>query len=128
MAKKKGAQREFLTGGWTIEYLAALLSVLSLLGLVILLASTDGRPVFDWHGVTVNALVAVFSTASRASMMVVLAEAISQTKWIMFHQSERTLYDFELVDLASRGDFGRVELLWRLPTRYERAVECIGRG
>jgi hypothetical protein len=50
--------------------------------------------------------------------MFALAEAISQSKWIMFKTSERELYDFEAVDLASRDALGRLGILWRWPFGY----------
>jgi hypothetical protein len=103
------------TDGWTIEFCAALLSVLSLAALIILLAALDGRPSFDWNGVTINALVELLSTVSRGSLMAALAEALSQCKWMLFKQSRRRLYDLELVELASRNALSRLKILWRMP-------------
>jgi len=102
--------------GWTIEYASALLSVLSLAGLAIPLAVRNNRPIFDWHGLTINALVTLLSTVSRASLIFTLAEAISQTKWIFFNRTHRKLYDFEVVDVASRDAVGRLMMLWRMPS------------
>lgn len=115
----RGKWRTFVPSvqGWTLEYASASLSVLSLMGLVVLLAVQDDRPIFDWHGLTVNALVALLSTVSRASLMFALAEAISQTKWIFFHRSQRKLYDFDMMDVASRDAAGRLVMLWRMPFR-----------
>ena len=104
-------------GHWRLEYASATLSVVSFMGLVILLAVQNNKPIFDCHGVTINALVALLSTISRASLMFVLAEAISQTKWIFFNQSKRALYDFEMIDVASRDAVGRLVMLWRMPFR-----------
>lgn len=107
--------------GWTVEYSSALLSGLSFAGLVILLAVRKNRPIFDWHGVTINALVAVLSTVSRASLMFALPEAISQTEWIFFNRSQCKLYSFEVVDFASPDVVGCLVMLWRMQSRQARA-------
>jgi Protein of unknown function (DUF3176) len=40
-----------------------------------------------------------------------VTEWISQLKWTWFAKTERDLYDLQLLDLASRGEWGRLMLL-----------------
>ena len=83
--------------------------------LIILLAVYDGHEIFDWHGVTLNAIVSLLSTASKAALLFALAESVGQWKWILFSSRSRPLLDLERIDSASRGPWGSLQLLW--PTR-----------
>ncbi|KAL1850779.1 hypothetical protein Daus18300_012787 [Diaporthe australafricana] len=84
-----------------------------LVALAALLAAYDDRAVFDWKGVTLNAVVSVLSTASRASLLYAISELISQWKWIVFTSTRRPLIDFERIDAASRGPLGSLGLMWK---------------
>lgn len=80
--------------------------------MVILLLRYDGHTIFDWRGVTLNAVVSVLSTASKGFLLLSIGETISQWKWIMFSSMRHRLIDFELVDRASRGPLGCVRTLF----------------
>ncbi|KAI0378131.1 hypothetical protein F5Y04DRAFT_291404 [Hypomontagnella monticulosa] len=98
---------------WRGEIGAAIGSGLCFIGITILLAIYNGKPIFSWHGVTLNAVVSVLSTAGRSSLMLAVEEATSQWKWILFSQRPRALIDFDRMDEASRGPLGSIILLWR---------------
>jgi hypothetical protein len=68
--------------------------------------------------ITLNFVVAVLGTTSKATIAVVLSSAISQMKWNWFALQHRELGDFALYDEASRGPLGSLQLLWR--TRFKR--------
>lgn len=55
--------------------------------------------------------------------MIALAETISQWKWNMFEDS-RPLGDFEIVDSASRGFCGSMQLVLRFKWRCVFASTC----
>lgn len=98
---------------WAWE-IAALVGVFaSFAGLVTLLAVFDGRAIFDWKSVTLNTIVSTVSLALRALLLYAIAECVGQWKWIMFDRSERSLMDFERIDLASRGPLGSLYLSWQ---------------
>jgi hypothetical protein len=99
---------------WLPELLACLGTIVSLVGIVALIAIYDNKPVFHWKGVTLNAAVSVLSTASKSLLMLAVEESISQWKWILFWRDRRLLIDFERVDEASRGPWGSFIALWRL--------------
>ncbi len=97
---------------WGPDVLAVVFAVACSIGLAVLLALEDGKPVFSWYGVTLNALVALLATCSKSALLVVVAESTSQWKWILFSRDARPLMDFERIDSASRGPFGSLKLLW----------------
>lgn len=74
--------------------------------MVIVLAIFDDRLIFEWNGVTLNAIISVISVAMKSSLTFAVAELIGQWKWIIFSRDARPLMDFERIDMASRGPLG----------------------
>lgn len=76
-----------LNHGWTPEIFSEALSLAFLLALVILLFELDGRPLSTWTiAVSPNAVIAVLSIASKASLIYALGQSISQLKWLHLSQ------------------------------------------
>lgn len=96
---------------WLWESLAVSSSVLSIVVIIILLIRFDGQPVFDWNGITLNAIVAVFATIAKASLAFTLSACMGQAKWIWFSSRQRPLEDFNLIDGGSRGPLGSLKML-----------------
>ncbi|KAJ5435916.1 hypothetical protein N7445_006801 [Penicillium cf. griseofulvum] len=101
-------------GAWKLELWALVGSVLSFTIMVIVLAIFDGRPIFEWKSVTLNAIISVLSVAMKASLTFAVAELIGQWKWILFSRDERPLMDFERIDMATRGPWGSLRVLSRM--------------
>lgn len=101
---------------WTYELLALLGVFASFIGLVVMLAIFDGRPIFEWNSITLNTIISTLSVVMKALILFSTAECIGQWKWIIFYQKERALMDFERIDLASRGPLGGFYLAWRRDT------------
>lgn len=80
--------------------------------LITVLAVFDRKHIFYWHKVTLNTVVSVISTAAKAPIMFVIAESISQWKWIIFFRKRHRLIGFQNMDSASRGPWGSLKLLW----------------
>lgn len=99
---------------WLLEVLSIVGSSFSLLGMIILLAQYDGKPIFSWYGVNLNTIVSILSTASKGCLLLAVDAAVSQWKWIMFSSNRQTLIKFSAIDSASRGPLGSLQLLWRL--------------
>ncbi|KAI0440957.1 hypothetical protein F4803DRAFT_525272 [Xylaria telfairii] len=97
---------------WIAEIASIAASIFFLLALVAVLATFDGEPIFDLYGVTLNAVVSILSTTSKAALLYVIGELISQWKWIIFTREERLLADFDRIDSASRGPLGSLKILW----------------
>jgi hypothetical protein len=81
--------------------------------MVALLAAFDGKEVFTWKDVTLNAIVSVLSLTMKACLAYILAECIAQWKWILFARESRPLIDFDRIDAATRGPLGSLRVLTR---------------
>ncbi|KAK7720578.1 hypothetical protein SLS63_009796 [Diaporthe eres] len=101
-----------LLRSWGWEILSVVGSASCLAALVGVLLGFDGKPIFTWHGVTLNAIVSLLSTASKAALLFAVGELVSQWKWILFTDRARPLMDFERIDSASRGLLGSLQLMW----------------
>lgn len=97
---------------WSCELASVTGSAFLLLALVAVLLVYDGQPIFTWHGITLNAIVSILSTASKTALLFAITELVSQWKWILFTDRSRPLMDFERIDSASRGAFGSLKLMW----------------
>ncbi|KAA8574483.1 hypothetical protein EYC84_005942 [Monilinia fructicola] len=71
------------------------------------------RQSFRWHGITLNTLVSILSTAVKVFVLYSISESTSQWKWLHFSEQKRFLIDFDKIDAASRGPWGSFILLWR---------------
>lgn len=94
-----------------LQILAILGSGLSMVAIAILLAHYHDEPIFDWNGVTLNAIIAVFSAMTKAMLAFTLSECLGQAKWIWFSWQQRPLSDVDLIDAASRGPLGSFRIL-----------------
>lgn len=100
---------------WGFEIAALVLAFASFIALILVLQQWDKRPQQQWSysHLTLNGLVAILSTVTRASLLVPVAGAISQAKWTWFSAPRgRALESFEVIDQSSRGAWGSLRLLW----------------
>lgn len=111
-------QQQSLLSSFLPEILSLLLTIVSLAALVVLLITQDKKPIYTLRGgITLNTIVAVLSTISKASLLLVIGEGIGQWKWILFAARGsgdgrgRLLRDFDRVDKASQGPLGSLKLL-----------------
>lgn len=63
--------------------------------------------------ITLNTFLAFFTTFTKATFMLPVAECISQWKWNWFTE-EKPVIDFQTFDRASRGFTGSLLLLRKL--------------
>lgn len=102
---------------WLWESLAIGSSIVLLAAMVALLAAYDNHRVFSFHGVTLNAIISLLSTLSKAFLAFVLTAATGQWKWILFTREPRPTFDAFTIDEASRGPLGSLAMIWRMRTR-----------
>ena len=108
---------------WLPELFASLLSIASLASLIAVLRHYQGQGIHDLHlpsSLTLNGLVAILSTLTRASLMVPVGSAISQDVWLWLSKAQRDsgkLQNLEFSDAASRGSWGSLIFLVRARTR-----------
>lgn len=100
---------------WIWELLSLLVCVSCVGTIIIILLRYDDRPLPTWSfGLTINGVISVLAGVAKASMILPVAECISQLKWYWFwNGSPRPLIDFQFLDAASRGPWGCLLLLFR---------------
>jgi hypothetical protein len=103
--------------GWVIEIIASIISCLSLAGIAAILVFYDGQPLTNLRitsTISLNALVNIFSTISRLTLLLPTAAIISQDIWIWFSDTRLpphrrgALSDIDIHDAASRGAIGSI--------------------
>jgi hypothetical protein len=104
---------------WLTEVLSCTLSLLCSASIIIVLYKCDGKPLPNWpHSITLNSLMALPTTLAKAGLVVPIAEALSQLKWVWFAEKDQPLVDFQTFDEASRTPFGGFKLLGLLKGGY----------
>lgn len=100
---------------WIWELLSLLVCVSCVGTIVVILLRYDGQPLPKWKfGLTINGVISVLAGIAKASMILFVAESISQLKWHWFWRGRsRPVMDFEYFDIASRGPWGCFVLLCR---------------
>ncbi|TGJ81037.1 hypothetical protein E0Z10_g7714 [Xylaria hypoxylon] len=107
---------------WTLELVILALSILFFAAQVAILIWVMDKPYHEsWKvPLSLNAVIAILTTASKASQLHSVSEAIGQVKWVDFKTAPRRLDQFELYDATSRGPQGAVEFVlkvkWGLAT------------
>lgn len=108
---------------WYPELLWVAFDIALLIALVITLAEFNDKPMPKWKlGLTLNTVVAILSTVSRAMTIIPLVEAMSQLKWNWFASKQRQLRDVYLFDQASRGPWGAMVLIFKTRGRYAISI------
>lgn len=86
---------------WLWELLGLLTSASCIGAILIILAHYNGKSVPTWvYGLTINGVVSILAGIAKASIILPIAEAISQLKWCWFWGRERSVVDFEVFDSA----------------------------
>ncbi|KAK4171881.1 hypothetical protein QBC36DRAFT_304935 [Triangularia setosa] len=103
---------------WLLEIICLLLSLLAFVAIIITLSRFDQQQLPNWPlKISLNTFLAFFTTFAKAAFMVPVSIAISQAQWTWF-LDERPLYDFHILDQASRGPWGSFVLLFRLRRKH----------
>lgn len=96
---------------WLWELFGWLLSLLALAVLIAVLAKLDRKASPRWqHGLNLNAIISVCAIVAQTTMLIPIAQGISQLKWQWFHDGH-ALSTMQLFDDASRGPWGALRLL-----------------
>jgi hypothetical protein len=104
---------------WALELIWSLLGVVILMGLVMVLSTFNNQPLPDLPlGLTLNTIVAVLATASRAVTVFLIGQSISQLKWNQFVGAEKPLLNLHIFDEASRGPWGSLQMVFQTRGRY----------
>ncbi|KAF1986175.1 hypothetical protein K402DRAFT_91502 [Aulographum hederae CBS 113979] len=107
----------FIFRWWWWEIGAISLSTLCITAMTAILSILDGKPLSAWKlPIAPNTAVSILSTFAKTSLLVPVAEAISQSKWLHYKKSH-PLKDLQVFDDASRGPWGALQLLWEMRMR-----------
>lgn len=95
-------------------------SIACLIAIVATLKSIDRKPqpklALD---IPISAIIAFLATFCRMALTIPVVEGVSQLKWNWFAEGKaRPLGNMETFDLAGRGLWGSIKLLWVSRGRY----------
>jgi hypothetical protein len=109
---------------WFYELVAMCISVSCLIAIGAVLKAYDGRvsPQLQ-YGLTLNAIISILATSTKAGLVYVVASSISQLKWCWVQHRERPLEHLQTYDDASRGFSGAFTMLF---DRSGRSIAAIG--
>lgn len=97
---------------WMGELLAILLSIIALLTIIIILYKYDDHALPRLpYNVPLNFVVSTLATVSKSSLLLAVASALGQFKWLWMSSKQRRLQDLQIFDEASRGPLGAAKLL-----------------
>ena len=104
---------------WSWEIFGSLMSIACMVAIVAILGAMDGKPRDHWtlRFVTPNALIAVFSTIAKSSMLMAVAGGIGQLKWVYFQKRPRRLAELQTFEDASHGPLGSFRLMMSIRCR-----------
>lgn len=110
-ARSRSSQNH--VGDWKTEIAGALFSIGLIAAIFAILGSFDGKLLSDWKfSINVNTIAALLATAFRSTLAYIVAQVISQAKWLWFSSSTpRQLIDLDRFDAGSRGAYGAAKLL-----------------
>jgi len=84
--------RRLILDTWLCECVAMCSSIGCLVAIVFVVDSYNGERIPDLvSGLTINAIISVFSTASRASLIFVVSATMGQLKWCWLRRSRRQI-------------------------------------
>ncbi|CAM1506822.1 Fc.00g064630.m01.CDS01 [Cosmosporella sp. VM-42] len=105
--------------GWGLEVVATITSTTALIGLLILLACSDGKPLATWTApLSLNTMVSILTLAIRTPLAFVVGACLAQGKWTWFSRRQGPLSTFIAIEEAGRGPLGSLTLLWELRLRH----------
>ncbi|PQE11513.1 acid phosphatase protein [Rutstroemia sp. NJR-2017a BVV2] len=103
---------------WLLEIVALLIGTISVIAICIVLRHYQDKPApkantIGGVGITLNTVISILTTIGSSSLLLAVAECISQQKWVWFSGSAKPLTELEAFDNGSRGASGSLMLLWR---------------
>jgi hypothetical protein len=112
----KASEGSRILDTWFYEILATIFSIGCFVAIVAILMVYDGKPTPTFtYSLTLNTLISILATASKASLLFMIGECTGQLKWLWFYNGEekRRLDGMQLFDSASRGPLGALWVLFR---------------
>lgn len=99
---------------WAWEIISILFSIICMGAIVGVLFTYHSKAVPTLpSGLTLNALISLLATISKAAMLVSVTSCLSQLKWQWFRHPQKLVH-FNTLDEASRGPWGSFGLLLKI--------------
>lgn len=112
---------------WFWELGGITLSVSCMIAILILLPYLDDLSLNDWHFLMApNTMISTCITVAKTSMLLSVAEGISQSKWQYFKKSGTPLRELDIFDGASRGPWGALMFLRHMMTKRRALLAMLG--
>jgi hypothetical protein len=113
--KYKAWLRWFFSDSWALEYLSMTISVAALATIFTTLMLYNGKPLSSWpYSIQLNTVLSTLATIMKGFMLMPVCACLSQLKWLWYTGKTKSLQDFQIFDMASRGPWGALQLLFRL--------------
>ncbi|KAI0545491.1 hypothetical protein F4679DRAFT_599449 [Xylaria curta] len=97
---------------WILEYISLVLSWITIIALVALMAKMDGIRLSSWTApVSPNTVISILAAIARAPLGFTISSCIGQLKWNWFRKRADSLITFDRLDDASRGPWGSLWLI-----------------
>ncbi|KAK1505908.1 uncharacterized protein CCOS01_16598 [Colletotrichum costaricense] len=110
---------------WWKEILCLMASIALLIAIIVVLAIYDDQSLPSSRSkITLNTVIALFTTLAKGAFMLPVSTALSQSKFTWFLKS-RPLHDFHVFDQASRGWSGSMKMLFRVRFKHTVALGAI---
>ncbi|OPB43701.1 hypothetical protein A0O28_0099890 [Trichoderma guizhouense] len=104
-----------LASTWWIESISLCVSFACMATLVCILALFQDRLSTDWSFfISLNATIAIAITAAKATLLATVSVCLSQEKWNRFRNKAHHLQDLAIIDTASRGPLGSIQMLFQV--------------
>lgn len=104
--------RNLFVDWWMGELLAIVLSLATFGLLVFILYKYDGQHLPTlFHNLSLTFVVSILATTSKSLLLLTVASAIGQFKWLWIFTKQSQLQDLQIFDEASRGPLGAFKQL-----------------
>jgi hypothetical protein len=117
---------------WLFELFAWAICASGLIAIAIILRLYQGKPMPTWShedkrtgikfGLTINAVISLFGTLVKSTLLIPVVAGLHQLKWLWF-QEERPLAHMKMFEGAGKGPLGSLILMWSL---RGRSLSCLG--
>lgn len=98
---------------WKWEVIVIVFSVGCLLCILVLATKINRTLLSNWSFILQpGTLISILATACQSSMMLVISEIISQSRWVYFWTHKRRLSELAIFDSASKGPLGAMAFFW----------------
>jgi len=90
-------------------------AIAALAAIAIILGVYNRQPLDKWpHSIKLNTVLSTLATIMKGFLLMPVCACLSQLKWLWYTRQAKSLEDFQIFDVASRGPWGAVQLLFRL--------------